>query len=429
MSTSLLIQNAWIIDPVKKKEFEGDLLIENGKISAIDLPGKIPTTKAQEHMSAAGIWLMPGLIDVHVHLREPGFERKETIETGTLAAVAGGFTSVACMANTDPVNDTAAITAFIRMRSKETGKCKVFPIGAVTRGLKGVDLADIEGMVKEGAIALSDDGMPVMNSLVMRRAMERAKALGITVISHAEDANLVADGVMNEGLISRELGWKGNPAASEEIMVAREIALSRLTRCAVHIAHISTQEGLEHVRRARDAGLPVTAEATPHHLLFTEKEMRSKSTNFKMAPPLRRDEDVQALRDALSSGLIDMIATDHAPHGVIDKNMEFDKAANGIIGLQTAVPSTLQLVFDGIVSRMRWVESLTVQPAKMIGQKLGTLAIGADADITLIAPDKKWMFTSREIQSKSHNSPFVDKEFQSKVFATIVQGKVVYQNV
>ncbi|MCM0604884.1 MAG: dihydroorotase [Xanthomonadaceae bacterium] len=429
MSTSFLIQNAWIIDPVKKKEFEGDLLIESGKLSAIDVPGKIPQTKAEKIINAQGIWLMPGLIDVHVHLREPGFERKETIETGTLAAVAGGFTSVACMANTDPVNDTAAITAFIRKRSKETGKCKVFPIGAVTKGLRGEILAELEGMVKEGAIALSDDGMPVMNSLVMRRAMEKAKSLGITVISHAEDANLVAGGVMNEGILSRELGLKGNPAASEEIMVAREIALSRLTKCAVHIAHISTREGIEHVKRAKEAGLQVTAEATPHHLMFNEQEMRAKNTNFKMAPPLRSDEDVQALREALASGLVDMIATDHAPHGVNDKNVDFEKAANGIVGLQTAVPSTLKLVFDGIVSKTRWVESLTTAPAKMIGQKIGTLTIGGDADITLISPNKKWNLRAEDIQSKSANSPFIGKEFQGKIFATIVQGKMVYQNV
>ena len=414
MKDSLLIQNAWIIDPVSKKEFLGDLLIEEGKISAIDVPGKIPSKKAKKCFDATGCWLTPGLVDVHVHLREPGHERKETIESGTLAAVAGGFTSVACMANTEPVNDCAKITAFIRDRAKEKAACKVFPIGAVTQGLKGERLADVAGMVKEGAIALSDDGMPVMNSFIMKQGMDLANQFGITIISHAEDANLVANHIRT--------------SVAEEIMVAREIALCRLTRARVHIAHLSTREGLDHVRRAKEAGLPVTAEVTPHHLILNQKMNKSQDTNYKMAPPLRLEEDTEALRVALATGLVDMIATDHAPHGEEDKKVEYSCAANGIIGLQTAAPSTLDLVRDGVVSKMRWVQSLTTEPARLLQQKIGTLALGSDADITLIDPSGEWSFDLKTNRSLSQNSPLLNKVFKAKVVATIVQGEVVYQN-
>jgi len=428
MASSLLIRNGWIIDPVRRREFEGDVLIENGKITAVENSGQIPTQKASRVIEAKGLWVMPGLIDVHVHLREPGFEYKETIESGTAAAVAGGFTSVACMANTSPVNDTPYVTAFIRERAKEKAKCRVFPIGAVSKGLKGEELAEIGGMVEEGACALSDDGMPVMNSYLMRKAMDYAKAFGVTVISHAEDANLVGQGVMNQGALSNELGLRGNPAAAEEIMVAREIALSRLTKCPVHIAHISTREGLEHVKRAKEAGLAVTAEVTPHHLLLTEEKIRTYNTNYKMCPPLRTAEDNEALREGLSSGLIDMIATDHAPHGVTDKEVEFDHAANGILGLQSAVPATLKLVFDGVVSKLRWVESLTLKPAKLIGKNLGSLNAGADADITIVDPGSSWILEGAHIKSRSQNSPFIGERYKGGIHCTIIQGSVVYEN-
>lgn len=426
MSDSILIRGGRIIDPAQNWDKLGDLLIEDGKISALDEPGKIPASRAARTVNASGCWITPGLIDLHVHLREPGLEYKETIETGTKAAVAGGFTSVACMANTHPVNDSRAVTAFIRKRAQEVAPCRVHIIGAVTVGLKGEKLADIEGMVEEGARALSDDGMPVMNSLIMRRAMEKARALGIPIISHAEDANLVDGGVMNEGEISRELGLKGNPAAAEEIMVAREIAICRLTRNPVHIAHISTEIALEHVRRAKEAGLPITAEACPHHLSLNETELRKLDTNYKMAPPLRTERDVEALRKALADGLIDIIATDHAPHGEIDKNTKFEQAANGIIGVQTAVPVTLALVHAGIVSPRRWVESLTRAPARLFNLDYGTLRTGKAADVTLIRPDRLWKFTENDIFSKSHNSPYIGHEFRGRVEATFVDGRLVY---
>jgi dihydroorotase len=424
---SLLIQGGRIVDPSQGHDALGDLLIENGKIAAIDAPGKIPASKAGRVIDARGCTVVPGLIDVHVHLREPGLEYKETIATGTRAAAAGGFTGVACMANTHPVNDTPYVTAFIRERAKASAACRVHIIGAVTKGLKGEELAEIGGMVAEGAVAISDDGMPVMNSYLMRKAMDYAKAFGIPVISHAEDWNLVGQGVVNESALSNELGLRGNPAAAEEIMVAREIALCRLTRSPVHIAHLSTEVGIEHVRRAKEAGLPVTAEASPHHLVLNETHVRGYDTHFKMAPPLRSESDVEALRRAVAEGVVDVIATDHAPHGEVDKAVEFDQAANGILGLQTAVPLTLGLVDDGVVSLKRWVESMTIAPAKLLRLPHGTLQKGRDADVTVIRHGKEWELTAEMILSKSRNSPFLGWKFKSQVACTIVGGKVVHE--
>lgn len=426
MNRPLLIQNGLVIDPSQNIHRQGDLLIEDGKVSAIEDPGKIPVQQGWDVLNASGAWVLPGFIDLHVHLREPGLEYKETIETGTKAAVAGGFTSVACMANTQPVNDNAYVTAFIREKAKAVAACRVFPIGAVTKGLKGLELAEIGGMVEEGIFAISDDGMPVMNSYLMRKAMDYSKAFGIPIISHAEDGNLVGQGAMNEGALSNELGLRGNPAAAEEIMVAREIALCRLTKAPIHLAHISTEVALDHIRRAKDAGLPVTAEASPHHLTLTEDHLRGYDTNYKMAPPLRSEKDVEALQKAVSDRLIEVIATDHAPHGTIDKAVEFDQAANGILGLQTAIPVTLQLVHQGIIPLAQWVESFTINPARLFNLPYGTLRTGLPADITVIRPDLKWTFSENQVQSKSHNSPFIGKTFQGAVIATVVGGKIVF---
>jgi dihydroorotase len=421
-----LIQGGRIVDPSQKKDTEGDLLIEEGKITAIELPGKIPAKKAQRVISAKGQLVLPGLIDMHVHLREPGLEYKETIETGTQAAVAGGFTSVACMANTQPVNDTPYVTAFIRERAKAVAACRVFPVGAVSKGLKGEELAEIGGMVTEGARAISDDGMPVMNSYLMRKAMDYAKAFDVAIISHAEDFNLVANASMNEGAFSNELGIRGNPAAAEEILVAREIALCRLTRARVHVAHVSTAVALEHIRRAKEAGLPVTAEVCPHHLTLTEEAIKSYDTCCKMAPPLRTQQDVDALRAALKEGLIDVVATDHAPHGLVDKAVEFDQAANGIIGVQTAVPLTFKLVDDGMIKVSRWVEAMTSAPARILGLPLGTLQLGRDADVTIFDPEAKWTFSEDKNLSKSSNSPFLNWDLKGRVTATLVGGRIAY---
>lgn len=426
MSTKILIRNGKVIDPYQKINRESDILIVDGKISAIDKPGSIPADAGTKVLNAKGSWVMPGLIDLHVHLREPGQEYKENIETGTRAAAAGGFTSVACMANTMPVNDTPYITAYIREKAKAVASCRVHIVGAVTKGLQGEELAEIGGMIQEGAVAISDDGKPVMNSYLMRKAMDYAKAFGVPVISHAEDENLVAKAAMNESALSNELGLRGVPAASEEIMIAREVALCRLTRTPIHIQHISSKIGLEHVRRAKEDGLPVTAEASPHHLTLTEDCVRSYDTSFKMSPPLRGEEDVEALIDGVKTGLIDAIATDHAPHGIIDKAVEFSEAANGVIGLQTAVPVTLELVHKGLVSLDRWVESLTLAPAKLLKLPLGTLRLGASADVTIIDPNGLWSLTPELNLSKSGNSPFMGKALKGKVLATLVEGVIRY---
>ncbi|MEK6705800.1 MAG: dihydroorotase [Bdellovibrionota bacterium] len=425
-NSSILISGGRIIDPSQNLDALMDLLVENGKIKSIDRPGQIPASKAAYVLNAKGCWILPGLIDSHVHLREPGFEYKETIETGTRAAIAGGFTSIACMANTQPVNDTPYVTAFIREKAKTVASCRVYPIGAISKGLKGEELAEIGGMVTEGAIAVSDDGVPVMNSYLMRKAMDYAKAFSVPVISHAEDLYLLGQGVMNESSLSNELGLRGNPSVAEEIMVARDIALCKLTRCPLHIAHISSAGALEHLKRAKEAGLPVTAEATPHHLILTEEAVRGYDTNMKTAPPLRSEADKAALRQALAQGLIDIIASDHAPHGLVDKAVEFDQAASGVIGLQTTVAVTLRLVNDKIISVNRWVESLTSNPAKLLNLNSGTLKPGSEGDITIIDPDKTWKFSDNDILSKSNNSPFIGWEFKGQVKHTIIGGELVF---
>ncbi len=424
--TSTLLKNVRVLDPSQNLDQVSDVLIENGTISAIEKAGAIPVTKAQDVRDLKGHWVMPGLFDIHVHLREPGLEYKETIETGTMAAVAGGFTSVACMANTMPVNDNPYVTAFIRERAKQFAFCRVFPIGAVTKGLKGEELAEIGSMVSEGAVALSDDGMTVMNSYVMRKAMDYAKAFSVPVITHSEDVELVGRGVMNEGALSNELGLRGNPAAAEEIMVARDIALARLTRCPIHIAHVSSHLSLEHIKRAKEDGVPVTAEASPHHLSLDETHMRSYDSNYKMAPPLRSQEDVEALRKALESGVIDVIATDHAPHGIVDKDQDFDEAANGIIGLQTAVPVALELIHKNIVKPLRWVDAFSTRAFKILGLSGGSLKKGSTADLTVINPHHDWTFESSEIASKSFNTPYLGHKFKGAVTHTIIGGQFVY---
>lgn len=425
MSGSVLITNGRILDPSQKMDLQGDLFICDGVIQKIE--SSLSQEKADRVIDAKGKWILPGFIDAHVHLREPGLEYKETIETGTRAAVAGGFTSVACMANTQPVNDSPYVTAFIRERAKSTAVCRVFPIGAVTKGLKGEELSEIGGMIEEGAVAISDDGMPVMNSYLMRKAMDYSKAFDIPVISHSEDLNLVGKGVMNEGPLSNELGLRGNPTAAEEIMVAREVALCRLTGARVHIAHVSTALAVDHIRRAKKEGLPLTAEVTPHHLTLTEEAVRTYNTCCKMAPPLRTQKDIEALQAALADGTIDMIATDHAPHGISDKACPFDQADFGITGLQTVVPMTYQFVRNGTLALDRWIDSLTHAPARLLKLPHGSLKVGSAADVTLFDPEAKWTLTENEIQSKSKNTPHLGEELTGKISTTVVNGEVVYE--
>lgn len=423
----ILILNGISLDPNLHFEVPKDILIENGKIIGVENPGVIPSQPGDQIIDAKNAWIMPGFIDLHVHLREPGLEYKETIETGTLAAVAGGFTDVACMANTQPVNDSPYVTAFIREKAKQTAHCHVHIIGAVSKGLKGEELAEIGGMVEEGIVAISDDGMPVMNSYLMRKAMDYAKAFQIPVISHADDINLVGQGAMNESALSNELGLRGVPAAAEEIMVAREIALCRLTKSPVHIAHLSTHEALRHVRRAKEDGLPVTAEVSPHHLTLTEEEVRGYNTSFKMAPPLRTEKDLESLQIGLKEGVIDVIATDHAPHGVVDKAVEFSEAMNGIIGLQTALPLTLKLVQEGKISLKTWIRSFTDGPRKLLRLPIYGVRVGQPANLTILNPNELWKLTADKIFSKSHNTPFLDWNLRGKVLATIVNGKISFR--
>jgi dihydroorotase len=429
----ILICNARVIDPSQGLDATRDLLIEKGLIKAIDQCGAFDSLIVQERLDARGKVVAPGFIDVHVHLREPGFEHKETVKTGALAAIKGGFTGIAPMANTDPVNDNAIVTKFILGRARSANLARVFPIGAVTKGQKGEELAEIGLMAKEGIRAISDDGMPVMNSALMRRAMEYARMFDLPVISHAEDLNLSKGAPMTEGAVSSLLGYAGNPNASEEIMVAREIALCRATGARVHLAHLSTREGVELVKRAKEAGLPITAEVTPHHLMLNELSFLNGShacvhhqhrTDFKMAPPLRSEEDQRALQEALKTGVIDLIASDHAPHGCVDKEVEFELAANGILGLQTTVPLMLGLVESGVLSLSRMVEALTLAPARLLGLKeFGTLRVGFPADLNILDLDAVWTLNREDLASISENTPFLGRKFKGKVVKTMVGGE------
>lgn len=429
---NLIIRGGRVVDPSQKIDAHKDILIEKGKIKAVDQPGSFDSLSGVQSFDASNKVLAPGFFDVHVHLREPGLEYKETIASGTRAAVLGGFTSVACMANTLPVNDSAITTRYIIEKAREAGQSRVFPIGAVTKGLKGEELADIGFMVEAGVRAISDDGMPIMNSALMRKAMEYVSTFDIPIISHAEDLNLSKDAPMNEGAVSALLGYRGNPSASEEIMVAREVALARLTGARVHIAHISTIEGVALVRRAKEAGLNVTAEVTPHHLLMSDQMLmkcdhscthRHARADYKMAPPLRSAEHQEKLLQALNDGVIDMVASDHAPHGCIDKQTEYELAANGILGLQTTAPLLLELVQQSKMTLTRLIEVLSCSPAKLFSHNV-SFRVGSDADITVLDLNRNWKLTPESLASKSSNSPFLGREFKGGVFATIVAGEV-----
>jgi dihydroorotase len=377
---------------------------------------------------ARDLIVTPGLIDMHVHLREPGFEYKETIATGTAAAVAGGFTAVACMANTNPVNDNAAVTRFILERAGEARSARVHPIGAVSVGLAGARIAELGEMRRAGIVAVSDDGMPIMDAGLMRRALEYARLFDLLLIAHEDDACLRGKGVMNEGVTAVRLGLHGVPGAAEEVMVARDVALVELTGGRLHVAHVSTARSVELIREARRRGLAVSAEATPHHLFLTEEAVADYDGNAKMAPPLRTRADVEALRAGLADGTIEAIATDHAPHHEDEKACEFDQAANGIVGLETALGLGLQLVADGVLDLATLVARMTTGPATLLGLAAGTLAPGAAADVTVIDPGRPWKVAVRQFRSKSRNTPFDGWELPGKAVATFVGGALVYED-
>ena len=417
----ILIKGGMIVDPGNLDGIS-DILIENSQIK--DISPEIPETAAEKIINAKGKIVVPGLIDMHVHFREPGHEYKETIESGCQAAARGGFTAVCTMPNTDPVNDNAQITEFILKKAKQANSVKVYPIAAISKELKGKNLCEYGELKEAGAIALSDDGRPVINSQLMRRALEYAKGFDLPVISHCEDIDLAGSGVMNEGKTATKMGLAGIPNAVESIMVMRDIALSELTGVPVHIAHVSTAESVHAVRDAKKRGVKVTAETAPHYFTLTEKAVENYNTNAKMNPPLRTEKDRQAVRKGLADGTIDVIATDHAPHHTLEKEVEFDMAANGIIGLETSLGLSLKLVQDKVLTMTGLIEKMSINPAKILGLERG-LKIGAGADITVFDPDAVWTVNKDEFLSISQNMPFDKWELTGKSKLVLVSGIII----
>jgi dihydroorotase len=425
----LVIKGGKVVDPVLGFDGVAHIWIEKGVVTRLLDPSleEAPVPDGAQVVDASGLVVVPGLVDMHVHLREPGYEYKETIRSGTEAAAAGGVTTVACMPNTDPPNDHGAIAEFVVRKAREEGAVRVVPIGAISKGLKGKSLAEIGELKEAGAVALSDDGRPVTNSLLMRRAMEYARTFALPVISHCEDLVLAANGSMNEGVVSLELGLRGIPATAEEVMVARDLALAEWTGCPLHIAHVSTAGSVRMIREARARGVKVTAEATPHHLLLTEDAVRSWDTNTKVNPPLRSDRDVEALQDALRDGTIDVIASDHAPHAPVDKELEYEHAAFGISGVETLASLSLMLVHKGVLSLQEWVRKVSVNPSRILAIEGGTLAPGSRADLTLLDLERTWKIEPDRFRSKGKNSPFRNWVVRGRVEMTVVAGKVVYR--
>ena len=426
-----LLKGARVVDPANGRDGEFDVLIENGFIARVekDLPAENgSSTVAVPH----GLIICPGLIDMHVHLREPGQEHKETVATGTAAAVAGGFAAVACMPNTSPVNDNAGVTGFILRKAADAGLARVYPIGAVSRGQLGEQLADIAELREAGCVAVTDDGRPVATALLMRRALEYAGMFNMTVIEHCEDQTLKGDGVAHEGFQASALGLRGIPGAAESIMALRDISLAELTGGAVHIAHMSARQSLDAVRYGKARGVRVTCEVTPHHFVLTDQMLGAPvpyDTNVKMNPPLRDVADRDAMLQGLADGSVDVIATDHAPHHYDEKQVEFDQAPFGITGLETALSLCFdRLVHPGIVSMSRLIELLAVNPARILGVPGGSLSEGTPADITILAPDLSVTVSAARMRSKSKNTPFDGWQLRGGVAATIVDGRTVYLN-
>jgi len=422
---SLLIKNGRVIDPSQNIDENLDILVEKGKVKEI---GKsLKTTAEVEIIDAKGCYVTPGLVDMHVHLRDPGIEYKEDIVTGTKAAAAGGFTSVACMPNTSPVNDNKTVTSYIVNKAKTEGVVNVFPVGAITKGSKGESLAEMGELKEAGCVAVSDDGHPVANAELMRRALEYAKGMGIMVISHAEEKALVGEGVMNEGFVATELGLKGIPWAAEDVATARDVYLAECTDSPVHIAHVSTKGAVRIIRNAKARGVQVTCETAPHYFSLTDDAVRGYETNAKMNPPLRTSEDVAAIKAGLKDGTIDAIATDHAPHHLDEKDIEFNLAMNGIIGLETSLPMSLKLVEDKTLTLSALIERMSTNPSAILGINRGTLKPGAVADITIIDPEIEWVVDADKLASKSQNSPWLGQKMKGAARQTIVAGKIVHK--
>lgn len=426
----LLIANGYVIDPSQEINAGKNLLLEEGRVVGfLDRGEAVP--EGAEVFDATGLIVAPGFIDLHTHLREPGQEYKETIATGAAAAVAGGWTSVCAMPNTDPVNDGPALTRFIVDQAQRAGLANVFPIGAITKGSQGTELAEMGEMKRAGIVAVSDDGRPVPSAGMMRRALEYARSFDLTVVDHCEDRSLVSGGVMHEGEHSLRLGLKGMPALAEEVDAVRDCALAELTSGAIHLAHVSTKGALRAVRRAKQEGLRVTCEVTPHHWTLTDAAVEGYDTNTKMNPPLRSRDHVDAILEALRDGTIDAIATDHAPHHADEKALEYDRAPFGITGLETAVGLAFtQLVHQGVIDLRRLVELCSTNPARIFNlADRGTLRPGAHADVTLLDAELKWKFDVARSKSKSRNTPFGGWELKGAAVATVVGGRVVYRRV
>lgn len=451
----MIIKNGHVVDPGNINSI-ADIYIDDGKIVKIiehpsDTGVKLPPIQSSETapedglkegtatfnprlsiggpetdqvIDASGCIVVPGLIDMHVHLREPGEEYKETIETGIHAAAAGGFTSICCMPNTSPVNDNSQVTGYIIETARQLRSVKIFPVAAISKGLAGKELCEYGELKEAGAIAVSDDGRPVVDSLLMRRALEYSRGVGIRVISHCVDPNL-SQGVMNEGAVATRLGLSGIPNAAESIMVMRDIALCELTGIPIHIAHVSTGESVRAIRNAKKRGVKVTAETAPHYFTLTEDAVNQYDTNAKMNPPLRYARDRDLIREALADGTIDAIATDHAPHSVLEKDLEFDAAANGIIGLETSFSLSFTLVREGVLSMEKLIEKMSVNPAKILGLPAG-IKIGYDADITIVDPNNSYVYHAAKGYSKSRNTPFDGWKFGGKAISTIVKGRIVF---
>ena len=431
MTKPLLIQGGHIIDPGQGINEIGSLIIADGKISwlgsgEISLPGS-----DYDVLDAQGLIVCPGFIDLHCHLRQPGFEDKETIATGSRAAARGGFTTICCMPNTNPPLDNRATIDYVKSTAASEGVVRVLPIGCISKGIGGKELAEMGELAQAGVIAFSDDGQPVMNSRLMRQAMEYSLAFGLPIIDHCEDTVLGEGGLMNEGIIATKLGLRGIPAAAEEAAVARDLALAQLTGARLHIAHISTQGSVDLIRRAKEKGVKVTTEVTPHHLTLTEERVIGYDTNAKVNPPLRTKQDIQALIQGLKEGVIDIIATDHAPHTENDKLCEFALAPFGISGFETALGSLMSLVRNGQLGLRLLIAELTCEPARIIGTrygKLGTLEIGTSADVTIFSPDAEWLVDTGAFASKGKNTPLNGTRLKGKVMTTTAQGRLVYKD-
>lgn len=422
---TIRINGGRVIDPGNRDEI-ADIYIKEGRIVKISEAGQdVPEDPDALVIDATGKWVLPGLIDMHVHLREPGFEYKESIETGCRAAVHGGITSVCAMPNTRPVNDNRQVTEFMIQKAREAGYAKVYPAASISLGSKGQALAEYGELKDAGAVALTDDGLPVDNAQMMRRALEYAKTFDLPIISHCEDMALVAGGCMNEGVVATRLGLPGIPNLSESIMVARDIGLCEITESRLHIAHVSTEESVAVIREAKKRGIRVTAETAPHYFTLTDEAVKDYDTHAKMNPPLRSEKDRQAIREGLADGTLDVIATDHAPHSPLEKQVEFIQAANGIIGLETSLPLSLALVYEGVLTLSDMLAKMTKNPASILGIPTG-LGEGGVADITIIDPDAVYELDAKTLYSKSRNTPFDGWTLKGRVMFTIVDGRVVY---